>query len=168
MAHRIMFVGRLVVLIALALCTVALPAQAGSESRLLGGPKGVVKSAKGDLLEGMMVQLIAQKNAIRTTVYSNADGRYEFPRLEAGTYTLRIAQPREFHPFVKEGVAIDGATALPDINLSRVTAGEVLPPTPEIGRPVSCLHSATHFNPIGFTARPEIPPTAVYWWFTAR
>src|SRR6516165_4271874 len=107
-------------------------AHAQTASQLLGGPHGVVKSANGELLEGIMVQLIAQKNAIRTTVYSNADGRYEFPRLEAGTYTLRIAQPREFHPFVKEGVTIDGATALPDITLARVTAGEVLPPTPEI------------------------------------
>jgi hypothetical protein len=34
-----------------------------------------VRSAKGDLLEGIMVQLIAPKNAIRTTVHSNADGR---------------------------------------------------------------------------------------------
>ena len=45
-------------------CLAALPAQAQNESALLGGPKGVVKSAKGDLLEGIMVQLIAQKSAI--------------------------------------------------------------------------------------------------------
>ena len=132
MAPRIACVGRLVALIVFALCTALLPAQAGGTSHLLGGPKGVVKSAKGDLLEGIMVQLIAPKSAIRTTVYSNADGRYEFPKLEAGTYTLRIAQPREFHAFVKEGVKIDGPTALDDITLTRVTAGEVLPPTPEI------------------------------------
>ena len=100
------------------------PAQAQhAKGVLLGGPKGVVKTNKGDLLEGMMVQLIAQKNAIRTTVYSNADGRYEFPKLEPGSYTLRIAQPREFHPFVKEGVAISGANALEDITLSRITNG---------------------------------------------
>src|SRR5438132_2729231 len=100
----------------------AWPAQAQSTSRVvLGGPKGVVKSAGGDLLEGMMVQLIAQKNALRTTVYTNADGRYEFPTLDAGTYTLRIAQPREFHPYVKEKVEISGATALEDITLTRIT-----------------------------------------------
>src|SRR5258708_16209306 len=127
-------VHRIAVLIALAvsLCAVVWPGQGGSESHLRGGRKGVVKSGKGDLVEGIMVQLIAQKNAIRTTVYSNADGRYEFPKLEAGTYTLRIAQPREFHAFVKEGVTIDGATPLDDITLSRVTGGELLPPTPEI------------------------------------
>src|SRR5438067_10252198 len=70
------------------------PANAQTSHPLLDGPTGVVKSAKGDLLEGMMVQLISQKNAVRTTVYSNEDGRYELPRLEAGAYTLRIAQPR--------------------------------------------------------------------------
>ena len=47
-------------------------AHAQTASQLLGGPHGVVKSANGELLEGIMVQLIAQKNAIRTTVYSNA------------------------------------------------------------------------------------------------
>lgn len=118
--------------LAFVLCLATLPAQAQNESALLGGPKGVVKSAKGDLLEGIMVQLIAQKSAIRTTVYSNADGRYEFPKLEPGPYTLRIAQPREFHPYIKENVAIDGQTPLEEITLSRVTSAELLPPSPEI------------------------------------
>src|SRR5947209_8696126 len=93
---------------ACSLLVVLPPAEA--QKVTLGGPQGVVRSAKGDLLEGIMVQLIAEKNAIRTTVYSNADGRYEFPKLESGTYTLRIALPREFHPYVKEKVEIDGPT----------------------------------------------------------
>src|SRR5262249_42302009 len=96
-------------------------AHAQTASQLLGGPHGVVKSANGELLEGIMVQLIAQKNAIRTTVYSNADGRYEFPKLEPGTYTLRIARPREFHPFVREKLDINGQAELADITLTRVT-----------------------------------------------
>src|SRR5262249_20081667 len=107
-------------------------ALAQSGQKLLGAPHGVVKSNKADLLEGMMVQLIAAKNPVRTTVYSDADRRYEFPKLEAGTYTLRTAQAREFRPFVKEKVEITGPTALEDIVLSRLTNGEVLPPTPEI------------------------------------
>ena len=101
-----------------------MPAHAQSGHKLLGGPNGLVKSSKGDLLEGMMVQLIAGKNAVRTTVYSDADGHYEFPKLEAGTYTLRIAQPREFRPFVQEKVEISGANALDDIVLTRITSGE--------------------------------------------
>ena len=61
------------------------PAAAQNGNPMLGGPHGVVKSANGDPLEGMMVQLIAKKTAIRTTVFSNADGRYEFPKLDAGS-----------------------------------------------------------------------------------
>src|SRR5438105_219016 len=120
----------LIALLAFACSLLVVVPPAEAQKVTLGGPQGVVRSAKGDLLEGIMVQLIATKNAIRTTVYSNADGRYEFPKLEPGTYTLRIAQPREFHAFVKEGVAIAGATPLDDITLSRVAGGELLPPTP--------------------------------------
>jgi virginiamycin B lyase len=105
---------------------------AAAKTVLLGGPKGVVKSNKGDPLEGIMVQLISDKSAIRTTVYSDADGHYEFPKLDAGTYTLRIARPREFNPYVKEKVEIGGATAFDDIVLSPVTTGAFLPPLPQI------------------------------------
>src|SRR6202020_2306005 len=105
---------------------------ANADNRLAGGPSGVVKSSKSELLEGMMVQLIAKKSAVRTTVYSDANGRYEFPALDAGAYALRIAQPREVKPFVKEAVEIKGAAALPDITLDYVTESDVLPPTPEI------------------------------------
>src|SRR5215831_11521116 len=111
---------------------VAPAALAQSGHKLLGGPRGIVKSSKGDLLEGMMVQLIAQKSAMRTTVYTDVDGRYEFPKLDAGSYTLRIAQPREFRPYVKEKVEISGAGELGEIVLTRITSGELLPHTPEI------------------------------------
>jgi len=55
---------------------------------LRGGPRGTVRSAGGDLLEGIMVQLIAP-NAVRTTVTTNQDGQYEFPQLLPGSYALR-------------------------------------------------------------------------------
>src|SRR5712691_758669 len=76
---------------ALPLLALPLAAQDQSGHPLLGGPRGVVRLSKGLPLEGVMVQLISQKSAIRTTVYSNDEGRYEFPKLEAGDYTLRIA-----------------------------------------------------------------------------
>src|SRR6476661_8153941 len=107
--------------LAFSMLVVSSAAQAQNESRFAGGPKGAVKSSKGDLLEGIMVQLIAKKNAIRTTVYSNADGRYEFPKLEPGPYALRIAQPREFHPYIKEELEINGPAELADVTLLRVT-----------------------------------------------
>src|SRR5262245_56345471 len=122
----------LVLTVALPLMLTAPAALAQSGHKLLGGPRGIVKSSKGDLLEGMMVQLIAQKSAIRTTVYTDADGRYEFPKLDAGTYTLRIAQPRDYRPYVKEQVEISGASQLDEIVLTRITNGELLPHTPEI------------------------------------
>src|ERR1700686_3935325 len=74
------------------------PAYAANAERFLGGPKGLVKTDQGVPLEGMGVQLISDKTAIRTTVYSNQDGRSKFPKLESGTYTFRIALPREYHP----------------------------------------------------------------------
>ena len=93
----------------------------------------MVKNARGEPIEGIMVQLIAEKSAIRTTVYSHADGRYEFPQVAPGTYTLRIAKPKEFYPWSKEKVEIKGADPLEDITLLRVTAGEFhSPPFPEI------------------------------------
>jgi len=107
-------------------------APSGSRPVLLGGARGSVRSRTGMALEGIGVQLLDPRTAIRTTVYSNANGRYEFPVLEPGEYTLRIAKPLEFKPYVKEGVRIDAATALPEIVLERVSDTEFLPPTPEV------------------------------------
>lgn len=98
----------------------------------LGGARGSVRSAKGQPLEGIMVQLVSPRTAIRTTVYSNEDGRYEFPVLEAGSYALRIARPLEWKPYLREGVRILGATQLEEIVLQRVSLTDVLPATPEI------------------------------------
>ena len=85
----------------------------------------------GALIEGMGVQLVSARTAIRTTVYSDNEGKYEFPILEPGQYTLRISLPREYQPYVREAVRIDGATQLDDIVLTRISAGEFVPPTPE-------------------------------------
>ncbi len=124
--------ARGLLILALSATASLLWAQAPGASKLLGGPKGAVRSSKGVPLEGIMVQLISQKSAVRTTVYSNDEGRYEFPKLEAGSYTLRIAKPLEFYPWVKDSVAINGANKLEDIVLERITDQELLPPFPEI------------------------------------
>ena len=104
---------------------------AQKKATLLGGAHGVVHLANGSPEEGVGVQLISAKTAIRTTVYSNEDGKFEFPVLEAGQYTLRIPSPREFKPFVKESVQISGATQLDDIVVERMSETEFVPPTPE-------------------------------------
>ena len=107
------------------------PAARPAASPLQGGAHGVVRNTSGVPLEGIGVQLISSRTNIRTTVYSNTEGKYEFPVLDAGPYTLRIPLPREFQPHVKESVRIEGATQLDDISLERVSKTEFVPPTPE-------------------------------------
>ena len=86
----------------------AAPARTALYGSLTGGPKGLVKNARGEPIEGIMVQLISDETAIRTTVYSRGDGHYEFPQVVPGSYTLRIAKPREFYPFSRTKVEIQG------------------------------------------------------------
>ena len=121
-----------IIAVACSLAILVPVAQAATADRFSGGPKGAVKADSGESLEGIMVQLISQKSNIRTTVYSNADGRYEFPKLETGTYSLRIARPREFQPFTKDNVQVGSATPFEDIVLKPVTTLELLPPAREI------------------------------------
>src|SRR6266516_3703551 len=107
-------------------------AEAQSENAMLGGALGVVRSSKGTLLEGMAIQLVSHQTAIRTTVYSDRDGRYEFPKLEAGWYTFRVARPLDYKPYQRDAVWIEGTTSMEEMVLERVTDSEFLPPTPEI------------------------------------
>ncbi len=101
------------------------------QSGLSGGARGAVRIASGDSPEGVGVQLIAP-NGVRTTVYTNEEGKYEFPKMQAGVYTLRIPTPLIFKPYRRESVEIDGAPKLDDIVLERVSKTDDLPPTPEI------------------------------------
>jgi streptogramin lyase/mono/diheme cytochrome c family protein len=101
------------------------------QSGLSAGAMGLVRIASGDPPVGIMVQLIAP-NGVRTTVYTDEDGNYEFPRMQSGSYTLRIASPLEFKPYMREPVRIDGATKLDEIVLERITKSTALPPTLEI------------------------------------
>ena len=116
--------------LAVLICSPGAEGQARKPS--LGGPRGGVRSSKGFPIEGMMVQLISQKNSIRTTVYTNVLGQYEFPKLETGVYTLRTPRPLEYRRYLKESVRIDGANQIEDIVRDRVSESEFLPPTPDI------------------------------------
>ena len=101
------------------------------QNGLSGGANGIVRVASGDSPEGVMVQLIAP-NGVRTTVYTNEDGKYEFPKMQAGAYTLRIANPLEFKPYRRDSVQIDGPSKLEDIVLERIAKTRALPATPEV------------------------------------
>jgi streptogramin lyase len=104
---------------------------------LLGGPSGIVRTPKNVPIEGIGVQLISPRTAVRTTVYTDDEGRYEFPKLEPGSYTLRVTRPLEFKPYQRDAVTIRGAERLDDIVLSRLVEGtdtlaSYLPPTPDV------------------------------------
>ena len=103
------------------------------QSGLSGGARGVVRTAKGELNEGLAVQLIAPNN-VRTTVFTNYKGIFEFPAMQTGPYTLRIPTPREFKPYRRDSVRIDGATKLDDIVVESASdpLTETLPATREI------------------------------------
>lgn len=101
------------------------------QSGLSGGATGIVRVASGDSPEGIGVQLVAP-SGVRTTVYTDGEGRYEFPAMQAGSYTLRIPTPLIFQTYRREGVKIDGAAKLEDIVLERVSKTDALPATPEI------------------------------------
>jgi len=107
-------------------------------SALRGGARGIVRMENGHPLEGIKVQLIAP-NAVRTTVFTSGEGQYEFPAMQAGAYTLRIATPAPYLAYVREKVAIKGATTLEDIVLTPIPNAEepailkgALPPVPEV------------------------------------
>ncbi len=90
---------------------------------LKGGARGVVRLATGQPLEGVKVQLIAP-NHVRTTVFSNAEGRYRFPALQAGSYALRVATPAPFKAYTRDAVSVKGATVLDDIVLELIPSAE--------------------------------------------
>ena len=101
------------------------------QSGLTGGATGVVRIKSGDSPEGVGVQIVAP-NGVRTTVYTNAAGKFEFPEMQAGSYTLRIATPVPFKPYRRDSVSFDGGTKLEDIVLERVADSDNLPASPEL------------------------------------
>ena len=96
-----------------------------------GGPTGVVRVASGDSPEGIGVQLVAP-NGVRTTVYTDDAGKFEFPKMQTGDYILRIPTPVPFKPYRRDGVSIDGATKLDEIVIERVGKSDNLPVSPEL------------------------------------
>ena len=107
------------------------PAGIPVKGNLKGGPRGIVRTSGGDPVEGIMVQLIAA-NAVRTTVFSNQAGQYEFPQMPSASYTLRISVPLDFLPYQRDSVTVSGDTKFPDIVLERRSQTDYLPPTQDV------------------------------------
>jgi streptogramin lyase/mono/diheme cytochrome c family protein len=88
-------------------------------SALRGGAHGLVREAGGGVLTGVGVQLIAP-NGVRTTVFTDADGKYEFPSMQTGDYLLRVATPLSYGPYRRDDVRIEGDHGIDDIVLKRI------------------------------------------------
>ena len=101
------------------------------QSSLNGGATGVVKIKSGDSPEGVGVQLIAP-SGVRTTVYADGAGKFEFPKMQGGSYTLRIATPVPFKPYRRDTVSVDGPTNLGEIVLERIADSDNLPASAEL------------------------------------
>lgn len=96
------------------------------QSSLSGGATGTVRIKSGDSPEGVGIQLVAP-NGVRTTVYTDGAGKFEFPKTQAGSYTLRVATPVPFKPYRRDSVSIDGATRFGEIVLERIADSDNLP-----------------------------------------
>jgi streptogramin lyase/mono/diheme cytochrome c family protein len=101
------------------------------QSGLHGGAAGVVKIKSGDSPEGVGVQLVAP-SGVRTTVYTDGAGKFEFPLMQTGPYTLRIATPVPFKAYRRDSVSINGATNLGEIELERIADSDNIPASPEL------------------------------------
>jgi len=101
------------------------------QSGLTGGATGMVRIKSGDSPEGVAVQLVAP-SGVRTTVYTDGAGKFEFPKMQAGSYTLRIATPVPFKPYRRDSVSINDGTKFEDIVLERVADSDNLPASPEL------------------------------------
>ena len=109
---------------------------AGAPAKAVRG--GVQGTSEGMPLEGIMVQLRGTESNITTTVYTDDHGRFEFPKMRAGSYTLRVVRALEFKPYQKLALQIGGtAPQLDDIVLDRVTSGEFVPANWDIAAQLS-------------------------------
>jgi len=100
---------------------------------------GSVKDASGTTLNGVFVSAQRDGVPITTTVYSDDAGRYRFPELTAGTYTV-TAQAGGFQPVRRSNVAVKDSTALPmDFTLQVETRPEeLLKRSMEVGALAEC------------------------------
>ena len=50
---------------------------------------GAITDAAGETMEGVVVSVRAEGSNLTTSVYTDGDGVYVFPRMDPGPYTLR-------------------------------------------------------------------------------
>jgi len=89
---------------------------------------GTVVDASGAPLIGVMVTALDAARFASVSVFSGADGRFEFPTLAAATYQVR-AHRTGWADAVRDGVVLPGAAALSFSLASTADLNAQLPPT---------------------------------------
>jgi hypothetical protein len=110
------------VVAALALCSPSLAAAQIEQGRIIG----TVTDAQGGILAGLTV--VARSPALigTQTVETESDGKYRFPALPSGTYSLAFQLP-SFSTVVREGIALSvGTTLTVDIQMQVATLRETM------------------------------------------
>lgn len=79
--------------------------------------RGVVKSQKGEPLEGILVRAKREKVVMGRAVASDAQGQYRFPKLEPGRYAVEIARADGLEPARQMADIQDGRESTVDFTL---------------------------------------------------
>src|SRR5262245_31474486 len=85
MTRRIIFIVRFAFVLTLA-CLLARPASAQNTGII----EGAVADESGAVLPGATVTLRNTETGVERTAVSDAEGRYRFPALQPGDYTVRV------------------------------------------------------------------------------
>ena len=116
---------------------------------------GLVKSDKGEVLEGIVIRAKKENSHIAYNVVSDAKGEYRFPKLGAGNYLVEIARADGLEPERKQAEIRANRTNRVDFVLGRakdmeaqITSAEWLmsvPGRPEQKKLISdtCFHCHT-------------------------
>src|ERR1043165_2374120 len=91
----------------IAICTIAVPAGA----QVGGSLSGTIKDPTGGVVPGVAVTATNTVLGAETTVVTDAQGYYSFPKLPVGRYDV-VIQIDGFKPIKRAGVTVDADAAL--------------------------------------------------------
>lgn len=89
-----------------ALC-ISMVALAGAEGRI----EGTITDPSGAVIKAATVTIINAATSLRQTTQSGSDGKYAFPVLPVGNYSLHVAYSG-FRPHLHTGIVLDANSAL--------------------------------------------------------
>jgi len=116
---------------------------------------GIVRSENGEPLEGILIRAKVEGDYRALAVASDAQGRYRFPKLEPGRYTVEVARADGLEPSRRTETIQNGREATVDFTLGpakemdqQITSADWLlnlPGTPQQVKLISdeCIHCHT-------------------------